>query len=258
MTQSKFGDRLRRTVLPAVLAILAGSACAADWPGFSKHFDALEVPAGELGDSINHGRDLVDNTARLLPLNVGNPLNCTSCHQDGGQKPYAGPFVGLAGVFPEYSQRDQHVITLQDRINDCFMRSMNGKPIPSDSQDMNDFVAYMTYLSREVPTGKSVEGRGFKAVAQPAQPFSPIRGKDVYEAICSDCHGANGEGKDKYPPLWGAGSYNDGAGMAKVEKAVKFIKWNMPKRDPGTLTDQEAWDVAAYIDSQPRPHFVQK
>jgi thiosulfate dehydrogenase len=254
-----FEMNMTRLILAAAFATLACGANASGWPGFSQPFNPHDLPAGELGVSIGRGRELVDHTARLLPDNAGNSLNCSSCHQEGGQKPHAVPFVGVAGVYPDFSSRDGRVISLQDRINDCLMRSLNGNPIPSDSQDMNDFVAYMTYLSRDVPTGRSIEGRGLKAVEEPALPFNPGRGKEVYRARCSRCHSEDGGGLNNIaPPLWGANSYTDGAGMAKVEKAVRFIRWNMPRRTPGILTNQEAWDVAAYIDGQPRPHFVKR
>jgi thiosulfate dehydrogenase len=55
------------------------------------------------------------------------------------------------------------------------------------------------------------------------------------------------------PPLWGPNSYNWGAGMAQVDKAAAFIRANMPLGAGGTLTVQQAWDIAWYIDGQVRP-----
>ncbi len=240
----------------------AGKAASAQatYPGYQKPYSDADVPAGPMGDSIKHGYFIVTQTKKALPDNVGNVLYCTACHQENGQKPFAAPFVGLPGIFPQYNKRDGKVITLQDRINGCFRRSMNGKALDVASQDMTDIVAYMTYLSKDVPSGTEPKGRGFVEVAKPAQPEDASRGKLVYEAKCAMCHGADGQGMkagDNYifPPLWGDNSYNDGAGMSKVDKAVRFIKHNMPKNAPNTLTEQEAWDVAKYIDSQPRPHF---
>ena len=242
-----------------LLASMASTSASA-YPGFDTAYRDIDVPAGSLGDSIKRGHDILQNTGQRLPNNVGNVLNCFNCHQDNGQKPFAAPFVGLAGAFPEFSKRDGKVISLQDRINGCFERSMNGKRVVADSPEMNDMIAYMHFLSRDVPIGKSVEGRGFVKIEKAQLNPDPARGKTVFETKCAICHGASGEGSKvgasyMYPPLWGNNSFNDGAGMSRPEKAAAFIKGNMPKSAPGTLTDQEAWDVAAFIDGQPRPHF---
>jgi thiosulfate dehydrogenase len=61
------------------------------------------------------------------------------------------------------------------------------------------------------------------------------------------------DGKVVYPPLWGPRSYNWGAGMARIDLAAGFVRANMPFDQPGTLTDQQARDVAAFIDSHERP-----
>ena len=256
-------------ILAAAAALTASSAAWAaskpaaaqpQYAGYDKPYSEADVPAGPLGDSIKHGYFIVTQTKKALPNNVGNAMYCTACHQDNGQKPFAAPFVGLPAIFPQFNKRDGKIITLQDRINGCFKRSMNGKALDTAGQDMTDIVAYMNFLSRGVPLGTELNGRGFVVVSKPAQPEDAARGKLVYEAKCSMCHAADGQGMkagDNYifPTLWGANSYNDGAGMAQVDKAVRFIKHNMPKNAPDSLTEQEAWDVAKYIDSQPRPHF---
>ena len=41
--------------------------------------------------------------------------------------------------------------------------------------------------------------------------------------------------------------------MARIDLAAGFIKANMPVGQENTLTDQDAWDVAAFIDSRERP-----
>lgn len=243
-------------------AVAAGKAAAVQpqYVGFEKTYSDADVPAGPLGESIKHGYFIVTQTKKALPHNVGNEMYCTACHQDNGQKPFAAPFVGLPAIFPQFNKRDGKIITLQDRINGCFKRSMNGKALDPAGQDMTDIVAYMNFLSKGVPMGTEVNGRGFVTLNKPAQPEDATRGKLVYDAKCGMCHAADGAGMkagDSYifPPLWGDNSYNDGAGMSQVDKAVRFIKHNMPKNAPNSLTEQEAWDVAKYIDSQPRPHF---
>ena len=93
--------------------------------------DEATIPQSPLGDAIRRGKTLLTDTRRQLPRNVGNGLNCSSCHLNAGTTAYASPWVGLAGVFPEYRSRSGKIIALQERINDCFQRSMNGKPLPT-------------------------------------------------------------------------------------------------------------------------------
>lgn len=209
---------------------------------------------------IQMGKRIVEDTPRYAAAYTGNALSCTNCHIDDGKQPWAAPFVGLSGVFPTYLKRDKKVVTLADRINGCFERSMNGRPMPVDSKDMTALVSYISWLSIGVPQGHPVEGRGF--VKLPILKGNATRGRTVYAASCAKCHGADGQGiynrdgATKFPPLWGPRSFNDGAGMHKVSVAARFIQHNMPFDHPGILTPQEAYDVAAYIDAQPRPHFV--
>jgi cytochrome c len=42
----------------------------------------------------------------------------------------------VSAFFPSYGARAGRAITLQERINGCFLRSMNGKPIPVESAEM--------------------------------------------------------------------------------------------------------------------------
>lgn len=68
----------------------------------------------------------------------------------------------------------------------------------------------------------------------------PNPGQELYEARCAHCHGDRGEGvKDEYEsPLQGSLS---------VAQLAKLIGETMPADDPGTLSDQQSQDVAAYI-----------
>jgi thiosulfate dehydrogenase len=193
----------------------------------------------------------------------GNALNCTSCHLDAGRRPYASSLVGVWGVFPEYRTRSGRVQVLQDRINDCFERSMNGRALPLDSDEMHGLLAYMRWLSKGVPTGQDGPARGFQRITSP-QPPDPERGKHIYADKCAACHGPDGQGvygaigETLFPPVWGPRSFNIGAGMARVNTAAAFVKANMPLGQGGTLTEQEAFDVAAYFTQQPRPDFAAK
>jgi thiosulfate dehydrogenase len=194
---------------------------------------------------------------------VGNGLSCSSCHLEAGQKAYAAPWVGLWGVFPEYRSRNGRVITLQDRVNDCFLRSMNGKALPYDSDEMRGILAYIWWLSRDVPTGVPVQGRGFARVPA-THPPNLTRGEIVYAEKCAQCHGADGQGREGasgeyvFPALWGRKSFNIGAGMARLGNAAGFVKTNMPVGQENTLSNEDALDVAAYFTRKPRPDFPAK
>lgn len=219
------------------------------------------IPEGPLGDAIRFGQRIVTDTQATAKQYVGNVLTCSNCHLDAGRTAQAAPFVGLTGLFPEYRSRRGAVESLQDRINDCFLRSMNGRPLPSGSAEMTAMLAYIAWLSSGVPVGREVQGRGFRDIRAPAPP-DPVRGKTLYAAKCASCHGASGEGVRSgptayaFPPLWGEQSFNVGAGMARVSVAAAFVQAKMPLGNAGTLTDQEAVDIAAFFTAQPRPDFA--
>ncbi len=218
------------------------------------------IPGGPLGDAIRLGERIVTDTRIAARAYVGNGLRCSSCHLDAGRTAYAAPLAGLTGLFPEYRSRRGAVESLEERINDCFLRSMNGQALPAASREMIGLLAYVAWLSQGVPAGSEVAGRGFREIAAPGPPDA-ARGRALYAARCAACHGAEGLGvksaADRYalPPLWGPDSFNVGAGMARVSVAAAFIQAKMPLGNAGTLTDQEAYDVAAYVTAQPRPDF---
>ena len=224
---------------------------------------AQPVPDGPLGDAVRRGERIVTRTTVYARDYVGAGLNCTSCHLDGGRQPGAAPWVGLWGAFPAYSVRSASVETLEDRINACFERSMNGKPLPSDGDEMRGILAYIAWLSRGVPTGASVGGRGFPRI-RPSREPDRAKGREIYLARCAACHRPDGEGvagpdgAPIFPPLWGERSFNVGAGMARLDTAAAFVRAKMPLGQGGTLTDQEAYDVAAYFTREPRPDFAGK
>ncbi|MGH7718792.1 MAG: c-type cytochrome [Gemmatimonadaceae bacterium] len=218
---------------------------------------AFRVPnESEVADTaflraVRRGRALMQATRESLPAHVGNALRCVSCHMGEGLRPDAMPWVGVYGQFPQYRSRSGKVIELEDRINDCFERSMNGRALARDGRDMVDIVAYMAFLSYGIPVGAEVAGQGIPRLDP--LPADTVRGAQVYAANCVTCHGASGEGTVAAPPVWGPRSYNIGAGMARVRTAAAFIKQAMPFDRPGSLTPQQAFDVAAYINSRPRP-----
>jgi thiosulfate dehydrogenase len=218
--------------------------------------DESEIRNATLLASVRRGKALLAFTRDSLPNHVGNRLQCVSCHPDNGTRPNVMPWIGVYARFPQYRSRIGSIQILEDRINDCFRRSMNGKPLVPESRDMRDIVAYMAFLSIGYPVFAQLDEAGFDSV--PPVPGDTIRGAATFTAKCSVCHGENGAGTDVFPALWGDGSYNIGAGLARVRAAAAFIKVAMPQTAPGTLTDQEAYDLATYINTRPRPDFPGK
>ncbi|MDQ6716913.1 MAG: c-type cytochrome [Gemmatimonadota bacterium] len=203
--------------------------------------------------SVSRGRAILEATRDSLPHNVGNSLRCVSCHFAAGTAPNAMPWVGVYSRFPQFRPRSGRVDLLEDRINDCFERSLNGRPLKSDSRDMRDIVAYMAFLSLGVPAGSTIRGQGVPKLQKLASDTS--RGAVVFTAECSRCHGSAGQGSAIAPPLWGANSYNNGAGMSRIGVLASFAHRLMPLDKPGSLTPQQYYDVSAYINSRPRPDF---
>ena len=215
------------------------------------------IPGSRLGEQIRLGYEIVVNTQEYGRPYVGNRLNCTNCHLDGGVNPIAASFVGIASVYPEYRPRNARVNTLADRVNECFERSLNGRALPPDSSKLEAVVAYITWLSREVPSGATIPWRGLQRIPS-RRPLDADNGKKVFGAKCAFCHGSDGLGTMAAPPVWGPQSYNIAAGMARVSVAAAFIKSNMPRSWGWSLSDDDAYDVAAYINAQPRPDFPGK
>ncbi|AXK49107.1 cytochrome C [Aliarcobacter trophiarum LMG 25534] len=233
--------------------------------------DESTIPNNQFGDLIKYGKELTVHTYKYIGPEVkdkkmrysGNNLSCQSCHLEAATKPYAAPFVGLYGQFPQYRPRENTIGTLADRINGCMQRSMNGKPLPVESKEMRAFEAYIYWLSQGVPVGAKVEGNSLSEINRKmilTTKADEAKGKEVYSVHCASCHGVNGEGVKNeglangytFPPLWGNDTYNKGAGMYRTLKAADFIKSNMPigatKENP-ILTDEEAYNVAVYMNS---------
>lgn len=222
-----------------------------------------DIPDDDRGKSILRGKAYLENTPELLPKYVGAKINCTSCHLNSGMTQNAGPWVGVTARFPQYRSRSGKMDTLQDRVNDCFERSLNGKRLPESSEPMTDIVTYMTWLSEGYIIGGDIKGSGMPKLKLDREP-NLENGKIVYANKCANCHQASGlgiytpEGKPVFPALWGPKSFNVGAGMARLHTAAGFVKHNMPLGQGNSLTDDEAWDVAAYFSIQQRPDFKKK
>lgn len=212
-----------------------------------------DIPADSLGKSIKRGLSLLRFTPESLPRYATGGLRCTSCHQDDGVKPTAAPLSGSAARFPKYMPRSGAVIALADRVNYCFTRSLGGNAIPDGSREMVDILAYLAFISRDVPVGAHTAGTDGLISMKDTLVGDTARGRAKFETTCVICHQADGSGKAPIPPLWGARSYSIGASMAREERAASFIWHNMPQTAPGTLTPQESFDLSAYINSHPRP-----
>jgi thiosulfate dehydrogenase len=206
------------------------------------------------------GPNAADDTHRFS----GNNMSCQNCHLEAGTKKFGLPFVGVFADFPQYRGREGDVGTLEDRINGCMTRSMNGRALPVDSHEMKAFVAYIKFLSEGRPIGSKTIGRGTGELVELDRPADPVAGAKVFAETCASCHGDTGVGKKapdnagyEFPPLAGPDSFNDGAGMARLISAAEFIHGNMPNGanfDQPVLSDADAWDVAAYVGSLQRPH----
>jgi thiosulfate dehydrogenase len=209
--------------------------------------------ANEIGPAVS------DSTRRF----AGNNLTCQNCHLQAGTQSYAMPLTGVWGQFPQYRAREGAVDTLEDRINGCMERSMNGRALQLESREMRAFSSYMRWLSTGIPDGAKLAGAGTLRIKEPSRAADPRHGAHVFSQICAACHGSDGLGQRapnragyQFPPLWGPDSYNNGAGMSRILTAAAYARHNMPigiASNAPVLTDEDAYDVAAYIISQNRP-----
>lgn len=254
---------MHRTFVPVIGGLLVAFVGVV-WDGQAedqKPTDAVRpIPEGPLGETIRLGRELVENTAshRLSRPYVGNALNCGSCHLKNGTDPRAASFIGVATAYPAWSPREKTVITLEDRILNCFMRSCNGLRPPLGSEVSVSIAAYITWLSSDQPIrmnpNRPAGPRAVPRLESDASAADLQRGEELYSSRCADCHAANGQGNKKNPPVWGARSFNDGAGLANIAQLACWLKVAMPP-DDADLTDQEALDLAAFVNSHQRPVF---
>ncbi|MGV8892007.1 MAG: c-type cytochrome [Burkholderiaceae bacterium] len=216
------------------------------------------IPKNEYGKMVLMGKNIFVNTQQYAQSFVGNGLNCANCHLDNGRKADSAPLWAAYVLYPAYRKKTGQVDTIQSRIQGCFRFSMNGKPPALDSKEMTALVTYHYWLASGAPTGVKLPGQGFVKVPTPAQTPDLARGGEVYKNNCALCHGVSGEGTKAngvyaFPPLWGKDSFNWGAGMHRIDTAAGFIKANMPYGRGGTLSDQDAWDVALFMNSHERP-----
>ena len=226
------------------------------------------VPETTEGDMIRYGRDLMVNTSKYfgpkgIAAPITNGMNCQNCHVEAGTRAFGNSFAAVASTYPKYRDRSGRLESIEFRINDCMERSLNGKSIDSLSKEMRAMMAYFKWLGKDVKKGEKPFGSGIVEIPFINRAADPQKGKIIFQTQCQRCHGINGEGVIdvdsvgyKYPPLWGDDSYNIGAGLYRISRLAAFIKYTMPfdlVQSSPQLTDEEAWDVAAFISSQPRP-----
>jgi thiosulfate dehydrogenase len=267
---------IRASLIVIALAVAGAAGLGAGYVLWKKQeanwyaVDVNKLGPGPENDLIRYGKDLIVNTASHIGKNApdpamryaGNDLSCQNCHLNAALQPFAAPFISTFATFP--MMVDDQVLTLTGRLNGCMRRSLNGKDLPPDSREMEALIAYIKFLGKGTPEGVRLPGMGLLPLQPPASPPDARRGQEVYAQQCAKCHKDDGQGELKgspgvgysIPPLWGEASFNAGAGMAKIAYAASYIRANMPfgisYLDP-VLTLQQAWDVAAFIDSKPHP-----
>lgn len=230
--------------------------------------DPLSIKQEDEAKLIQYGRDLIAHTSDYLGPEgmikpISNGMNCQNCHLEAGSLAFGNNYSAVSATYPKLRARSGMYETIAKRVNDCFQRSLNGQPLDSTSHEMEAITAYIKWLGQAVPKGKTPKGSGLLKLAFLNRAANPDSGSVAYVAKCASCHGQNGEGLPMpegngrhYPPLWGEKSYNEAAGLYRVSTFAGYVKANMPfgsnYQNP-QLSDAEAWDLAAFVNSQPRP-----
>jgi thiosulfate dehydrogenase len=260
--------------LAAAASVMSRNAPAADVQQFDlakwEPPQLRSVGDDPLGKLVKYGYALMVDTANQIGPTVadpakryaGNNLTCQNCHLKAGTQPYAIPLMGVWGQFPQYRGREGEIGTIEERVNGCMERSMNGRALPLDGLEMKAFLAYLRWLSGGIPDGAKLIGAGTLRIKEPDRAADLGNGAKVYAGTCAVCHGKDGLGQRaptgsgyQFPPLAGPDSYNNGAGMTRVLTAAAFVRHNMPfgtTFDAPVLSDADAYDVAAYINSLDR------
>lgn len=230
--------------------------------------DTLDIVNEPNAEQIFYGRSLIKNTSLYLGPNgivaqTSNGMNCQNCHLDAGTKAFGNNYSGVASTYPKFRERSGAMENIYKRVNDCFERSLNGKTLDTLGKEMQAIKAYIVWLGKDVKKGEKPKGAGLVELKYLDRPADVAMGQVVYVEKCLSCHGTKGEGKMnadnlayQYPPLWGDHSYNDGAGLFRLSRFAGYVKANMPfgaNHDNPQLTDEECWDVAAFVNSQARP-----
>ena len=224
--------------------------------------------ATEEQELVVYGRELIAHTSDYLGpkgsvKSISNGMNCQNCHLNAGTQPWGNNYFAVQSTYPKFRARSGAIEDQVKRVNDCFERSLNGQALPAESKEMRAILAYIKWLGTDVKKGKSPKGSGIFKLKGLKRAIDPAKGAEVYAAKCQSCHQADGGGvlaengtSYTYPPLWGPHSYNNGAGLYRMSNFAGYVKYNMPlgaNYDKPQLSDEEAWDLAAYVNSMPRP-----
>lgn len=227
-------------------------------------------PVGEMGDEIRYGKDIISHTAKYFGPKgsvsaTTNGMNCQNCHLDAGTRDMGNNYLAVASTYPKYRARSGAVEDIYKRVNDCFERSLNGKALDTNSKEMKAIVAYIQWIGKDVPKNTTPKTSGIVKLDYLDRPASPENGKAIYAKKCNTCHGNEGQGvlaqdgiEYTYPPLWGPNSYNSGAGLYRMSRFAGYVYHNMPfgaTHLAPQLTQEEAWDLAAFVNSQPHPNI---
>lgn len=260
------GEKARKEKETAFNNILAAEPIDTVWRGASEEEIPYYTDSGRL---IWYGHELIANTSFYLGpkgiiANKSNGMNCQNCHLAGGTVPFGNNFGKVYSTYPQFRPRNDAIETIYERINDCFERSVNGEALDSSMHEMKAIYAYIKWLGAGIPKGDAKGGTSIIKLQYMDKAAEPEAGKIVYINKCASCHGNNGQGLVNatnngytYPPLWGEHSYNDGAGLYRLSSFAGFVKNNMPfgtdYHNP-QLSDEEAWNIAAFVNTRPRPH----
>lgn len=241
---------------PPIAKPAAGHSASATLANFKPPAESA-IPNNEFGDVVRLGENIFRHPQQYAPQFVGNTLSCTNCHLDAGRLTSAAPLWAAYVNYPAYRSKNKHVNSFAERLQGCFRFSMNGKAPPYGDKVLVALETYAFFLAKGAPTGAGPHG--YKQLKKPDKPFDLAHGQQIYAEHCALCHGADGQGQTSadgeavFPPLWGPHSFNWGAGMEQINNAAAFIKANMPLSQGGVLSDNDAWDVAAFMDSHERP-----
>lgn len=233
------------------------------------------LPADSACNMIRYGRELIAHTAKYLGphgsvAQLTNGMNCENCHLDAGRRDWGNNYFGVAPNYPKFRPRSGTIENVTKRVSDCFERSLNGHAPDSSGREMKAIIAYIQWLGHRMPKGQKPEGSGIRTLPFMDRAADPKKGQSVYAAACASCHGDYGQGKlhtdgieYEYPPLWGPHSYNAGAGLYSLSRFAGYVYDNMPfgtaTHNSPQLTEEQAWDVAAFVNSQQRPvHDISK
>ncbi len=235
---------------------------------FWKPLDINLITDATLKKEVEYGKELIAHTSKYFGPNgsikkITNGMNCNNCHLDAGTKPWGNNYGSVYSMYPKMRARSGQIEDLYKRISDCMQRSLNGQTLDKDEKEMKAMIAYIEYIGKNVPKGKEAKAAGINNLEYLDRAADPIKGKSLYDTKCITCHQISGQGtiaEDKkeytYPPLWGKNSYNQGAGLYRLSRFAGYIKYNMPQgatyANP-QLSDEDAWDIAAYVETQPRP-----